>query len=55
MMMLVVMMRLVTMMKKINLVLIFSTLFIVTVMMTLVNVEEVKDCGDEVSDCDVHH
>ena len=42
-------------MKKFNFVLIVSNLFAVTVMMTLVTVEEVKDCGDEVSDCDVCH
>ena len=42
-------------MKKFNFVLIVSNLFIVTMMMTLMTVEEVKDCGDENSDCDVCH
>ena len=37
-------------MKKFNFVLIVSNLFIVTMMMTLMTVEEVKDCGDENSD-----
>ena len=42
-------------MKKFNFVVIVSNLFIVTMMMTLMTVEEVKDCGDENSDCDDCH